>query len=85
MVRSLVGTWKFPYFCDFDTPMTKPLFHEIIVDIEGTGCKVLASTSDQGGSNEGLKKDLGTVFKNLQKCVCNFPSKIFSWLIIFNI
>ena len=59
MLRGLVQDWKFPYFCDFDRPMIKSLFQEIICDIEGTGCKVLSSTCDQAGGNEGLKKDLG--------------------------
>ena len=60
MVRSLVATWKFVYYCDFDTPMTKFLFNQLIYDMEAAcGIKVLANTCDQAGGNEGFQKTLG--------------------------
>ena len=58
MVHGLVDPWKFVYFCDFDCPITKPLCDELIVSIEDAGASVHALTCDQGGSNQGLMKEL---------------------------
>ena len=59
MIRSICGTWKYVYFVDFDKPMTKYLYHEIISDVEQIDMKVLGTTCDQAGENEGLRKALG--------------------------
>ena len=59
MVRSIVGKWQYVYFCDFDKPMTKYLYHELISDLEQIDIKVLGSVCDQAGENEGLKRALG--------------------------
>ena len=59
MVRSIVGKWQYVYFCDFDKPMTKYLYHELISDLEQIDIKVLGSVCDQAGENEGLKTALG--------------------------
>ena len=57
-MRGLYEPWIFPYFVAFDQPMTKALYHEIIVDIEDAGAMVMCSTKDMGGDNEGLKRSL---------------------------
>ena len=60
MIHGLVENWKFPYWIDFDTPITKQLFDEIVISLELCGNTVLSMTMDQGGSNEGFQNSLGT-------------------------
>ena len=58
MIHGLVEDWQFPFFADFDEPITKQLLNQVIITTEGYGNTVLAFTSDQGGVNEGLQKSL---------------------------
>ena len=60
MVHGLAENWQFPYFLDFDRAVDKNLFDEVIINMEMmAGLTVLASTCDQGGSNDGLRGKLG--------------------------
>ena len=60
MVHGLVEDWQFPYWMDFDRAVDKKLFDEVIINMETlAGINVLASTCDQGGSNDGLRGKLG--------------------------
>merc|ERR1712020_222417 len=60
MVRSLTGKWKFPIYVDFDVPkISKSLLFQIIFELEMIGIKVLITTCDQAGGNQGLAKSLG--------------------------
>ena len=64
MIRGLVEDWQFPFWSDFDKPITKQLLDEVIITAEGCGNTVLAFTCDQGGANEGLRKSLGITKDN---------------------
>ena len=59
MVKSLTGTWKLPVYVDFDTPVTKSLLLQIIFQLEMIGVRILITTCDQAGANQGLAKALG--------------------------
>ena len=59
MIRGLVEDWQYPYFVDFDRNVDKNLYDQVIVSLEDLGGSVLASTCDQGGSNDGLIGKLG--------------------------
>ena len=59
MVRGLIDDWSFPFFCDFNVPVTKDLYMQAVTDLEDAGVHVQASTCDQGPSNIGCKTDLG--------------------------
>ena len=58
MIHGLVEDWQFPFFADFDEPITKQLLNQVIITTEGCENTLLAFTSDQGGVNEGLQKSL---------------------------
>lgn len=58
MARGLTGKWKQPVYYDFDKPMSKTLLFEIIESIEISGFKVIAITSDLGGENRSVWKQL---------------------------
>ena len=60
MVRSLTGKWKFPIYVDFYTPkISKSLLLQIIFQLESIGIKVLITTCDMAGGNQGLARSLG--------------------------
>ena len=59
MLRSLIGDWKLPVYVEFDTKVTKSLLLQIIFQIEMIGIKVMITTCDQAGGNQGLAKSLG--------------------------
>lgn len=58
VVRSLIGKWKQPVFYDFDKPINKHLFYEIVDKVEKTGFKVRGFVSDMGPCNQKLLSDL---------------------------
>lgn len=59
-VRSLTGKWKLPIYVDFDMPkISKSLLLQIIFQLESIGIRVLITTCDQAGGNQGLAKSLG--------------------------
>ena len=58
-MRGLAEDWKFPVFCEFDKAVTVDLYNQLIIFLEDAGCRVLSSTCDQGGANDGLQRKLG--------------------------
>ena len=65
MIRGLVEDYQFPIFFGFDIAVRKELFDQTVIMIENVGGKCLASTSDQGGDNIGLKNELGITEDNV--------------------
>ena len=59
MVWGLVGKWKQPIYYEFDKPVDRDLFINIVKTVELTGFKVRAFVSDMGPSNQKLLSDLG--------------------------
>lgn len=68
MARGVTAKWKQPIYFDFDQPMTKSTLFNIIHAVEQTGFKVVSITSDLGGENRALWKELG-----LNKNNSSFP------------
>jgi len=64
LVIGLFSKWKQPIFYDFDTPIDKKLLNQLIFDTECLGFPVMATVSDQGGSNQGLGTELGISIKH---------------------
>lgn len=62
MARGLTGKWKQPVYFDFDKPMKKDTILEIIKSVEGAGFKVMSITSDLGGENRSLWKELNVSY-----------------------
>lgn len=58
MARGICGNWKQPIFYDYDCKLTKDLLFEIIAKVEQIAFPVYAITSDLGGGNRGLWKEL---------------------------
>ena len=48
MIRSLCGSWKFPFFCQVDHAITKNDIMRAISAFEACGITVLCTTCDQG-------------------------------------
>ena len=81
MIRGLCSNWKQPVFFNFDTPMRKNLFNEIIMKIESTGIEVWAVACDSGSTNQALLKSLGVTTDNTSFQNPADPSrKIFAFL-----
>lgn len=64
MARGLASKWKQPIYFDFDSPMKKQVLFSIINALEDAGFEVLSITSDLGGENRGLWKELGITDDN---------------------
>ena len=58
MARGLCKPWKQPIFVDFDKKMSKSVLDEILIELHNSGHIVVAMTSDTGGSNVDLWKEL---------------------------
>ena len=59
MLRSLVGSWRMPFFFDFDRPMTSDLLMDLIRQAESAGAEVTGVVSDLGPTNQALWRSLG--------------------------
>ena len=70
MVRSLCGSWKFPFFCDVDKTFSKEDIFTAIRKFDDAGINVVSLTADQG---------MCTV-DNLKKCNTGIP-----WLVRFQL
>lgn len=58
MVRGLSAKWKQPVRVDFDQKITKELLFGLIRELHQIGYPVVCCTSDCGGGNVGLWKEL---------------------------
>ena len=54
MVRRLRAPRKQPYVYELDTPMTIEKMSEVIISLEATGLRFVASASDMGSINEKM-------------------------------
>ena len=62
MLRSLTDkNIKFEVFCDLDCKMTKAQILNIICEMESHSAYICPISSDQGGTNQGLFRDLGII------------------------
>lgn len=59
MARGLFEKWKQPVYIGFDQKMTKDILTTIITKLHEIQYCVLACTSDCGGGNQGLWKEMG--------------------------
>lgn len=59
MARGLFTQWKQPVFIGFDTKITKQLLENVIVKLHNINYHVVACTSDCGGGNQGLWREMG--------------------------
>ena len=48
MARGIFASWKTPVYINFDEPMTRSKFEEIVLEVESTGLRVRACTFDLG-------------------------------------
>ena len=58
VIRGLCSPLKQPVFGNFDCPMTKDRLFHLLDSIWAAGYKVKCISSDQGGSNQGLWREL---------------------------
>lgn len=58
MARGVTSKWKQPVYFDFDKPMKKDTLFDIINSVESAGFNVVSITSDMGGENRALWKEL---------------------------
>lgn len=64
MIRGLFAPWKQLVFYDFDSPMTKEILLDIIINVEFAGFPVVAIVNDLGPTNVKLWKSLGVSTEN---------------------
>ena len=59
MVRGLIGKWKQPIYYEFDNPIDRDLFLNVVKTVDLMGFRMRAFVNDMGSSNEKLLSDLG--------------------------
>jgi hypothetical protein len=72
MVRPLIGTWKQPFYFDFDREMDKELFLTLVEELYKVGFIVCASVCDLGFTNQAFLSEMGVL--DSEETFCLHPS-----------
>jgi len=68
LMRPLFGTWKQPFYFQFDEAMHKERFVEIVRQLYDVGFTVVASVCDLSFSNQTFLKSMGVFNTNASSC-----------------
>ncbi|CAB4067228.1 unnamed protein product [Lepeophtheirus salmonis] len=80
MMRGLVEKWKHPIWFHFDTTMTKKLFDDIIIKMEGNSFEIRAIVCDLG--NHTLRSEFGIDKGPFSSPIHLIPAELSTFLLI---